>query len=123
MTPCDHGRSSVSGARLLKPLLVIALVAYGVPLLPLLITSGTRVLSLPNTSNTQMTSLNGTQSTSATSYLSQEVLARPNLQVLLHARVTRVLQTEKNDFRTVDFRNGDGKVNISALTLVLTIVV
>jgi lipopolysaccharide/colanic/teichoic acid biosynthesis glycosyltransferase len=53
----DHGRSSVSGARLLKPLLVIALVAYGVPLLPPLVASGTRVLGLPNTTNTQITSL------------------------------------------------------------------
>lgn len=53
----DHGRSSVSGVRLLKPLLVIALVAYGMPLLPPLAASGTRVLGLPNTTNTQITSL------------------------------------------------------------------
>nr|WP_198526649.1 hypothetical protein [Sphingomonas melonis] len=53
----DHGRSSVSGMRLLKPLLVVGIVAYGVPLLAPLVTSGTLALWLPNTTNTQVTSL------------------------------------------------------------------
>lgn len=53
----DHGRSSISGVRLLTPLLVVGAVAYGVPLLPPLATSGIRVLDLPNTINSQITSL------------------------------------------------------------------
>lgn len=53
----DHGRASVSGVRLLMPLLVVGLIAYVVPLLPPLAASGMRVLWLPNTTNTQITSL------------------------------------------------------------------
>ncbi|KAF7305846.1 Alcohol oxidase [Mycena chlorophos] len=59
---------------------------------------------------TQLTSLNGERSSSATSYLAPEFVARPNLQVLLHACVMRVLQNEKNDFRTVEFRDSEGSI-------------
>nr|GAT54989.1 alcohol oxidase [Mycena chlorophos] len=45
---------------------------------------------------------------SATSYLAPKFIARPNLQVLLNARVTRVLQTSNKDFRTVVFRDATG---------------
>ena len=51
----DHGRSSVSGMRLLKPLLVVGIVAYGVPLLAPLVTSGTLALWLPNTGSVHRT--------------------------------------------------------------------
>ncbi|KAJ6559888.1 hypothetical protein B0H19DRAFT_1069608 [Mycena capillaripes] len=51
----------------------------------------------------QATIKNGSRSSSATSYLAPEFVARPNLHVLLHARVTRVLSTAINAFRTVEF--------------------
>ncbi|KAF7362801.1 Choline dehydrogenase, mitochondrial [Mycena venus] len=41
----------------------------------------------------QATVKDGARSSSATSYLAPEFIARPNLYVLLHARVTRVLET------------------------------
>ncbi|KAL0573358.1 hypothetical protein V5O48_008601 [Marasmius crinis-equi] len=40
---------------------------------------------------TQMTVLNGSRSSSATSYLGPQFIGRPNLHVLLHAHVTRIL--------------------------------
>ncbi|KAF8199858.1 aryl-alcohol oxidase-like protein [Mycena galopus ATCC 62051] len=51
----------------------------------------------------QQTVKDGSRSSSATSYLAPEFVARPNLHVLLHARVTRVLPTTSNTFRTVEF--------------------
>ncbi|KAJ7918986.1 aryl-alcohol oxidase [Mycena leptocephala] len=51
----------------------------------------------------QSTVKNGSRSSSATSYLAPQFVARPNLHVLLHARVTRVLQATSNAFRTVEF--------------------
>ncbi|KAF7376528.1 GMC oxidoreductase [Mycena sanguinolenta] len=52
----------------------------------------------------QQTVKNGSRSSSATSYLASQFISRPNLHVLLHARVTRVLQTNSNNtFRTVEF--------------------
>ncbi|KAJ7836922.1 alcohol oxidase [Mycena olivaceomarginata] len=51
----------------------------------------------------QSTIRGGERSSSATSYLAPKFVARPNLHVLLHARVTRVLQTTSNVFRTVEF--------------------
>ncbi|KAF7322093.1 Alcohol oxidase [Mycena kentingensis (nom. inval.)] len=59
---------------------------------------------------TQMTALNGARSSSATSYLAPQFVARPNLQVLLNARVTRVLPTLDNDFRTVEFLDAKGQI-------------
>ncbi|KAJ7772263.1 aryl-alcohol-oxidase from pleurotus Eryingii [Mycena metata] len=50
----------------------------------------------------------GARSSSATSYLAPNFVARPNLHVLLHARVTRVLQTASKTFRTVEFRDLSG---------------
>ncbi|KAL0571384.1 hypothetical protein V5O48_010572 [Marasmius crinis-equi] len=41
----------------------------------------------------QCTVLNGTRSSSATSYLGPQFINRPNLHVLLHAHVTRILTT------------------------------
>ncbi|KAJ7822586.1 alcohol oxidase [Mycena leptocephala] len=58
----------------------------------------------------QATIKNGSRSSSATSYLAPQFVARPNLHVLLHARVTRVLPTTSNTFRTVEFvQDLDGK--------------
>ncbi|KAJ7499481.1 aryl-alcohol-oxidase from pleurotus Eryingii [Mycena latifolia] len=52
----------------------------------------------------QMTVKNGSRSSSATSYLAPKFIERPNLHVLLHARVTRVLPTaSSSEFRTVEF--------------------
>ncbi|KAJ7130849.1 alcohol oxidase [Mycena crocata] len=54
----------------------------------------------------QTTIKNGSRSSSTTSYLAQPFIDRPNLHVLLHARVTRVLQSSLNTFRTVEFVRG-----------------
>ncbi|KAJ7314305.1 hypothetical protein DFH08DRAFT_895925 [Mycena albidolilacea] len=57
----------------------------------------------------QLTIKNGERSSSATSYLAPQYLARPNLYVLLHARVTRVLPTTSGatpSVRTVEFVQG-----------------
>ncbi|KAJ7451784.1 aryl-alcohol-oxidase from pleurotus Eryingii [Mycena galericulata] len=51
----------------------------------------------------QATIKNGSRSSSATSYLGPQFINRPNLHVLLNARVTRVLQTTPGTFRTVEF--------------------
>ncbi|KAJ7267548.1 alcohol oxidase [Mycena haematopus] len=51
----------------------------------------------------QQTVKDGSRSSSATSYLAPQFVACPNLHVLLHARVTRVLQSSSNTFRTVEF--------------------
>ncbi|KAJ6569103.1 aryl-alcohol oxidase-like protein [Mycena capillaripes] len=51
----------------------------------------------------QATILNGARASSATAYLTPQFVARPNLHVLLNARVTRVLPTSSNAFRTVEF--------------------
>ncbi|KAJ6521976.1 hypothetical protein DFH09DRAFT_1424395 [Mycena vulgaris] len=51
----------------------------------------------------QATIRNGSRSNSATSYLAPQFIRRPNLHVLLHARVTRILQTAPGAFRTVEF--------------------
>ncbi|KAJ6625736.1 aryl-alcohol-oxidase from pleurotus Eryingii [Mycena sp. CBHHK59/15] len=51
----------------------------------------------------QATIKNGSRSSSATSYLSPQYINRPNLHVLLHSRVTRVLQSGAGAFRTVEF--------------------
>ncbi|KAF9259776.1 aryl-alcohol-oxidase from pleurotus Eryingii [Marasmius fiardii PR-910] len=42
----------------------------------------------------QSTILKGSRSSSATSYLGPEYIHRPNLHILLHAHVTRILQTD-----------------------------
>ncbi|KAF7322094.1 phosphoribosylaminoimidazole carboxylase [Mycena kentingensis (nom. inval.)] len=63
---------------------------------------------------TQMSINDGARSSSATAYLSSDALSRPNLHVLLHARVTRILPTTTNSFRTVEFRDAQG--NTIALT-------
>ncbi|KAJ7639911.1 alcohol oxidase [Mycena rosella] len=47
----------------------------------------------------QTTIKNGSRSSSATSYLAPQYIARPNLHVLINARVTRVLQTATGVFR------------------------
>ncbi|KAJ7121675.1 aryl-alcohol-oxidase from pleurotus Eryingii [Mycena epipterygia] len=51
----------------------------------------------------QATIANGSRSSSATSYLGPQFINRPNLHVLLNARVTRVLETTSGAFRTVEF--------------------
>ncbi|KAJ6575612.1 alcohol oxidase [Mycena vulgaris] len=61
----------------------------------------------------QATINNGSRSSSATSYLAPNFIARPNLVVLLNARVTRLLETAPGTlttFRTVEFvQDLDGK--------------
>ncbi|KAJ6551249.1 alcohol oxidase [Mycena capillaripes] len=65
----------------------------------------------------QLTVKNGSRSSSATSYLAPEFIARPNLHVLLHARVTRVLHTTSMSFRTVEFvQDVDGAREILTFT-------
>ncbi|KAF7374107.1 GMC oxidoreductase [Mycena sanguinolenta] len=51
----------------------------------------------------QATIKDGSRSSSATSYLGSQYIARPNLHVLLNARVTRVLQTATGVVRSVEF--------------------
>ncbi|KAJ7451793.1 aryl-alcohol oxidase [Mycena galericulata] len=52
----------------------------------------------------QETVKDGSRSSSATSYLAREFISRPNLHVLLHAQVTRVLPSGSNTkFLTVEF--------------------
>ncbi|KAJ7774696.1 aryl-alcohol oxidase [Mycena olivaceomarginata] len=51
----------------------------------------------------QATIQDGERSSSATSYLAPKYLARPNLHVLLNARVTRVVKSPAGDVRTVEF--------------------
>ncbi|KAJ7346320.1 alcohol oxidase [Mycena albidolilacea] len=52
---------------------------------------------------TQATIKDGARSSSATSYLAPEFVNRPNLHVLLNARVTRVLPTGPSAFAMVEF--------------------
>ncbi|KAF8921082.1 aryl-alcohol oxidase [Mucidula mucida] len=58
----------------------------------------------------QSTVGNGTRSSSATSYLGPEYTCRPNLHVLLHSYVTRILPKDSDDselyFDTVEFTHG-----------------
>ncbi|KAF5362385.1 hypothetical protein D9756_002778 [Leucocoprinus leucothites] len=51
---------------------------------------------------TQFTIANGTRTSSATAYL-DPVVDRPNLNVLVNSYVTRVVETSKGSFRTVEF--------------------
>lgn len=61
----------------------------------------------------QSTVLNGTRSSSATSYLGPEFINRPNLHVLLHAHVTRILSTKTREnvlsFRSVELSQDSGR--------------
>ncbi|KAJ6498871.1 aryl-alcohol oxidase precursor [Mycena sanguinolenta] len=59
----------------------------------------------------QVTIENGTRSSSATSYLAPQFAARPNLHVLLRARVTRVLPSRPDAVRTVEFQDRHGKLH------------
>ncbi|KAJ7693420.1 aryl-alcohol-oxidase from pleurotus Eryingii [Mycena rosella] len=65
----------------------------------------------------QSTINNGLRSSSATSYLAPQFLARPNLYVLLNARVTRLLPTATNVFRTVEYLQN---LNGTPLTITAT---
>ncbi|KAF7305845.1 phosphoribosylaminoimidazole carboxylase [Mycena chlorophos] len=59
----------------------------------------------------QQTILNGDRSSAATSYLGSTYISRPNLNVLLNARVTRILPTKGNGhFTTVQFQDPSGEV-------------
>jgi choline dehydrogenase-like flavoprotein len=51
----------------------------------------------------QSTIKNGSRSSAATSYLSPSFIVRPNLHILLHARVTRLITNGPNQFQTVEF--------------------
>ncbi|KAJ3517011.1 hypothetical protein NLJ89_g768 [Agrocybe chaxingu] len=61
---------------------------------------------------TQATIGNGQRSSSAVSYLAPRYIRRPNLHVLLHAQVARVISSKntggKPTFRTVEFTDGVG---------------
>ncbi|KAJ6494400.1 alcohol oxidase [Mycena sanguinolenta] len=63
----------------------------------------------------QATIKNGSRSSSATSYLGPQFINRPNLYVLLNARVTRVLKTSTGAVSTVEFLQ-----NLSGPTYTLT---
>jgi len=60
----------------------------------------------------QSTVLNGARSSSATSYLGPQFINRPNLHVLLHAYVTRILPTSDTgtalSFGSVEFSQDSG---------------
>ncbi|KAF5345030.1 hypothetical protein D9758_010464 [Tetrapyrgos nigripes] len=57
----------------------------------------------------QSTILNGERSSSATSYLAPQFRERPNLHILLHAHVTRILQTNgTTSFSGVEFTQDAG---------------
>ncbi|KAL0072247.1 hypothetical protein AAF712_000007 [Marasmius tenuissimus] len=60
----------------------------------------------------QSTVLNGARSSSATSYLGDPFIARPNLHVLLHAHVTRILPSDQMvdalSFGSVEFSQDSG---------------
>ncbi|KAF7305849.1 Aryl-alcohol oxidase [Mycena chlorophos] len=59
----------------------------------------------------QQSILKGDRSSAATSYLGSTYISRPNLNVLLNARVTRILPTKGNGhFTTVQFQDPSGKV-------------
>jgi choline dehydrogenase-like flavoprotein len=64
---------------------------------------------------TQWTIGNGARSSSAVSYLGPEYIKRPNLAVLLHARVLRLGQTKSSSsniaFREVQFTQDAGGMN------------
>ncbi|TDL26770.1 pyranose dehydrogenase [Rickenella mellea] len=61
----------------------------------------------------QYTIQNGTRSSSAWSYLADKYLERPNLHVLVHATVRRVLQSSAGGaVDTVEFLQGTGNVDI-----------
>ncbi|KAL0945952.1 hypothetical protein HGRIS_012230 [Hohenbuehelia grisea] len=64
----------------------------------------------------QSTIAGSNRSTSSTSYLGPQFIIRPNLHVLLHARVTRLLESKRREFRTVEFlSNGQGsRTRVSA---------
>ncbi|ESK92076.1 aryl-alcohol oxidase [Moniliophthora roreri MCA 2997] len=59
----------------------------------------------------QSTILNGTRSSSATSYLGPSFIGRPNLHVLLHAHVTRIVQSgqRKLSFHDVQLTQDNGE--------------
>ncbi|THU96778.1 aryl-alcohol-oxidase from pleurotus Eryingii [Dendrothele bispora CBS 962.96] len=68
----------------------------------------------------QATVENGTRSSSATVYLSDQFLQRPNLQVLVNARVTRVLQSNTTNctsptFDQVEFTQ-DGGASVQVIS-------
>ncbi|KAK7473181.1 hypothetical protein VKT23_001280 [Stygiomarasmius scandens] len=71
----------------------------------------------------QSTILNGSRSSSATSYLGPQFIRRPNLDVLLHAHVTRILPTTSNSksFHTVEFSQ-DGGESFQAISAIKEIV-
>ncbi|KAJ7441276.1 aryl-alcohol-oxidase from pleurotus Eryingii [Mycena galericulata] len=63
----------------------------------------------------QQTVKDGSRSSSATSYLAQEFISRPNLHVLLHAQVTRVLPSGSNStFRMVEFVQNHERYTLTA---------
>ncbi|KAJ7159444.1 alcohol oxidase [Mycena filopes] len=57
----------------------------------------------------QTTIKNGARSSAATSYLAPQYVNRPNLHILVHAQVTRVLPTTSTSFRTVEFAQTTNK--------------
>ncbi|ESK84507.1 aryl-alcohol oxidase [Moniliophthora roreri MCA 2997] len=59
----------------------------------------------------QSTVRNGTRSSSATSYLADRFVRRPNLHVLLHSHVTRILPEKEGllEFARVEFSQDGGK--------------
>ena len=50
---------------------------------------------------------NGTRTTAATAYLADPFVARPNLDVLVNAFVTRILPSKNKTIDTVEFHQGN----------------
>ena len=50
---------------------------------------------------------NGTRTTAATAYLADRFVARPNLDVLVNAFVTRILASKGQTIDTVEFHQGN----------------
>ncbi|KAK7053175.1 hypothetical protein VNI00_003794 [Paramarasmius palmivorus] len=59
----------------------------------------------------QSTVLNGTRSSSATSYLAKKFIQRPNLHVVLHSHVTKIIPKKSGslDFEHVEFSQDGGE--------------
>ncbi|KAK0479231.1 aryl-alcohol oxidase precursor [Armillaria novae-zelandiae] len=68
---------------------------------------------------TQYTIGNGTRSSSQTSYLGTAYINRPNLHVLIHAHVTRVLQSKNSSKRLPTFDTVEFTQNAGATTYTL----
>ncbi|KAJ7314755.1 aryl-alcohol oxidase [Mycena albidolilacea] len=118
--PTTHGFNGVTG---------VSLMGFPSPISDRVIAATSQIEGYPfnldmNNGNpigigwAQATILDGERSSSATSYLAPQYLARPNLYVLLNARVTRVLESPAGAVSTVEFiQDTNGKPTGNKFTL------